>query len=193
MARFSGNPVKSPLYGNESVPATDPSTTDDIQFTPTIITQFVAQNMQVANGSSNGLIDAASYTKLLALDTQAQTNTRVNQLAELAIPTFFSAPANGYFWIYQHVITTPWLLDAANTFCSAGTTNLTVLKNGTSLVGLSNMVVTTAARTYSVSVGTGSSNYTYNLGDVLGLSFSGTTGTCVNAAVSIGGTAVISS
>jgi hypothetical protein len=190
MARFSGNPLKNPLTGNEYIPATDPSTGNDISFTPLIITQFVAQNMQLAAGSSNGLIDPGSYAKLLALDTQAATNIRVAQLAEVSIPTFFSGPANGGFAIYQHVLDVPWALSFAYLVCSAGSTNVTVSIGGVAVAGMTNIPCTPVSGTFLVAGG--SSNYTLYQTNSLTITFSGTTGNCANVALSIRANATIS-
>ena len=189
MARFSGNPIKNPLFGNEYIPATDPSTGNDIAFTPLIITQFVANNMALANGSTNGLIDPGSYAKLLALDTQAQTNTRVGQLAEVAIPVFVSTPSNGTFAIYQHVCDVPWVLSFDYLYCSAGSTNVSITKNGVAIAGLTTNPATSVSAQFFVSGG--SSNYTLNQGDVLGITFAGTTGNCANLYASIRANATI--
>ena len=190
MGRFSGNPLKPTLAGNELIPATDPSTGNDIAFTPSILTQFVANNMAVASGTSNGLIDSASYAKLLALDTQAQTNVRVGQLAEVAIPIFFSAPVNGAYTIYQHCLDVPWVFALGNFFCSAGSTNVTVTKNGTAIPGFTSVPATSTPGQFPVSGG--SSNYTLNAGDLLAVSFAGTTGNCVNLGISLKAKSTIS-
>ena len=183
MARFSGNPIKNPLAGNEFMAATDASTNNDIAITPIIITQFVMQNGQVANGSSNGLIDATNYAKLIGLETQAQTNVRVAQLAEVAIPLFVAAPTNTSFAIYQHVCDVSWTLAFDYLYCSAGSTNVTLLRNGTAILGFTNNPATTTPATFTVAGGTG--GYTFNQGDILGITFTGTTGNCANMFCSI--------
>lgn len=170
--------------------ATDPSTGSDVAITPLVITQFAQTHMSLAAGSTNGLIDPGNYAKLIALDTQAQTNIRVGQLAEVAIPIFFSAPANGAFSIYQHILDVPWVLERANFFCSAGSTNVTVLKNGVAIPGLTSVPATTVPAVFLVSGGSG--NYTFGYGDVLSLSFAGTTGNCVNFGCGIKANATIS-
>lgn len=190
MARFRDNPLKQTPAGNEFIPATDPSTGDDVSFTPLIITQFVATNMALANGSTNGLIDPAALAKLNALDTQAETDIRVAQLAEVSIPVFFGTPADGTFTIYQHCLDVSWMLALGYFLCSAGSTNVSVTKNGVAIAGLTNIPITTAASHFSVSGG--SANYTYSLGDTLGLSFTGTTGNCRNAAISLKANSIIS-
>ena len=190
MARFSDNPIKNPLSGSEDMAATDPSTGNDVAITPLILTQFVATHMAVAAGSSNGLIDPTSYNKLLALDTQAQTNTRVNQLAEVSVPVFFSAPADGTFVIYQHCLDVSWVLAMGYLFCSAGSTNVTVLKNGVAIGGFTSVPASSTPVQYTVSGG--SSNYTFGFGDILSLNFAGTTGNCKNLGLSMRANATIS-
>ena len=189
MARFSGNPIKTPLTGNELLGATDPSTGSDVAITPLILTQFSAANTGVASGSSNGFIDPTNYAKLIGLDTQAQTNARVAKLSEVAIPTFFGAPANGTFMVYQHILDMAWTFSLCNLQVSAGSTNVTVLKNGVAIPGFTSIPATSVAAQYSVSGG--SSNYTFNFGDSLSLSFAGTTGNCANLAASLKAIATI--
>lgn len=191
MARFGDNPLKNPLTGNEVLAAQDPSTGNDIGITPLVITQFVGTHLAVANGSSNGLIDAAAYAKLLALYTQAQTDIRVSKLAEVAIPIFFAVPTNGTFAIYQHVLDIPWVFERANFMVSAGSTNVTILKNGVAIPGFTNIPAASVAAQYLVSGG--SSNYTLNYGDTLSISFAGTTGNAANLAVGVKANATIPS
>lgn len=190
MGRFSGNPPKGVLAGNECIPATDLSTGSDIVITPFVLAQFVMTYGQVANGSSNGLIDAANYAKLKALDTQAQTDTRVAKLAEVAIPIFFGGVlVDGSFSIYTHVLDIPWVLSFQQLLVSAGSTNVTLTKNGVAIAGLTTNPATTVTAQYPVSGG--SSGYTFNQGDVLGITFAGTTGNAKNLAASVKANATI--
>jgi hypothetical protein len=191
MARLGDNPTKNPLTGNEGLAATDPSTGDDVSFTPLILATFCAQNIPLANGTSNGMIDGASYAKLLALDTQAETNTRVSQLAEVAIPIFISSPSNGFAAIYQHVCDVPWVLAFDQLYVSAGSTNVTVNKNGNAIAGLTSNPATTVANKYTGS--DSAANMTLNQGDILGITLAGTTGNCANLYASIRANATISS
>lgn len=189
MARFSGEPIKNPLQGNEFIPLTDPNTGNDGSCNPSIITQFVAQNMQVANGSSNGLIDGAAYAKLAALDTQAQTNVWKDQLAEVTMPIFFSAPANtATIAIYQQVWSdSTWDLSGGSFLVSAGSTNITLYKNGGAIAGLTSLGVGSSPHTYSIGT-----PVPFVVGDLLGISMSGTTGNCANLAASLMFTAQLS-
>lgn len=197
MARFSDNPLKSPLTGTEYIPATDPTTGsgpddwEDISMNPVILTMFVQDTMGVANGSSNGLVDPTNYAKLLALDTQAQTDTRVADLAQVAIPVFLSSPADGNFPIYQHVCDVAWMLAFDYQSCTQGSTNVTITRNGVAIPGLTTNPATTMGQQFNVAGG--SSNYTFNRGDILGLTLTGTTGNCANVLASIRANAVIPS
>lgn len=186
MARFSGNPVKNPLFGNESIPCTDPLDGNDKSFTPIIITQFVATNMQLANGSSNGLIDAASYAKLLALPTDAALASQLGELAQVAFPIFIAAPSNGSLTIYQHVLSVPWQLSLMTLFCSAGSTNVSFTKNGNPIVfvpsGTSCPATTVPSNQLAGDI---TPNLTFNGGDKLGIILSGTTGNCANLGISV--------
>lgn len=190
MARFSGNPVKNPLSGAELIPATDPSTGNDIAFTPTILTQFAQANMGVANGSTNGLMTGAMATKLAGLPTGASIAKQVEELAEVAIPVFISTPVNGSVNIYQHVCDVPWVLSFAYASMSAGSTNVTITKNGVNIAGFTNGSVTTSPTTFT---GTDTPpNMTFSQGDTLGLTLAGTTGNAANMLLSIRANATIS-
>jgi hypothetical protein len=185
MARFSGNPIKSPLVGNEYIPATDPATTNDISFTPLIITQFVATNMALASGSTNGLIDGPNYAKLLALPSAAQLATDLGELGQVAFPIFIAAPSNGALTIYQHVLSVPWQVSSMTLFCSAGSTNVSFTKNGNPIVfvGGTSVPITTVSSTQIA--GDTTPNETFQPGDKLGIILSGTTGNCVNVGISV--------
>jgi hypothetical protein len=193
MARFSGDPLKNPLTGNEFIPFTDPSTGNDGSCNPSIVTQFVAQNMAVAAGSSNGLIDAASYAKLQALPTDAVLATQIGELAQVAIPIFFASPSNSTAVIYQHVLTVPWQLKTLVLFTSAGSTNVQITNNGNPVTwapaGTTIPATTGTAGGEQIASGTGGFNV-FQPGDQLGIVLSGTTGNCANLAVSILATAI---
>jgi hypothetical protein len=189
MGRFSGEPLKSPLVGNEFIPLTDPATGNDGSCNPSVLTQFVMVNGYVANGSSNGLIDAAAYAKLTALDTQTQTNAWKAQLAEVTMPIFFSSPANtSTVNIYQHIAGgTDWDLGTGSFLLSAGSTNITLYKNGGAIAGLTNIAVGTSAYSYGIAP-----PINFTTGDLLGISMAGTTGSAANLAISLLFTAQLS-
>jgi hypothetical protein len=189
MARFSGDPLKNPLTGNEFIPATDPGTGNDVSMTPSIITQFVATNMDVANGSSNGLIDAASYAKLLALPSNAVLSSQLSELSQVALPIFIAAPANGTSVIYQHGLSIPWTVQTMTLFTSAGSTNVQFQINGTPVTfgpfGTTNPATTSP----ETNISTGATNRVIHPGDQVGIAISGTTGNAANLAISIYATA----
>lgn len=189
MARFGDNPLKAPLVGNEVIAAEDLTTGKDCGITPLQIIQFAATHMQVANGSTNGLIDPVNYSKLMGLDTQAQTDARVAKLSEVAFPIFFAVPTNGTFAIYQHVLDMPWVLERANLMVSAGSTNVSILKNGVAVPGFTSIPATSVPAQFLVSGG--SSNFTINYGDIVSISFAGTTGNAANLAVGVKAIATI--
>jgi hypothetical protein len=189
MARFSGDPLKSPLTGNEFIPATDPSTGNDVSMTPSIITQFVATTMDLANGSTNGLIDGPSLAKLDALPTDAALASQLGELAQVAIPIFIAAPTNGSIVIYQHVLSVPWNIQQMVLFTSAGSTNVQLEINGTPI----NFAPfgTTAPATVATDTTTNIAGAprTLSPGQQLGLNFTGTTGNAANFVASIYATA----
>jgi hypothetical protein len=189
MARFSGNPVKNPLTGNELIPATDPSTNGDICMTPIEITQFVQANMGLAAGSTQGAISGPMADKLAGLMTQLQLVENLETLAEVAIPIFISSPTSGAINIYQHVLDTPWKLSFAYGKVSAGSTNVTITKNNVNIAGFTNGGVTTAGETFE---GTDSfQNMTFNEGDTLGITLAGSTGNAANLMFSIRADAIL--
>lgn len=190
MARFIDNPIKSPLVGNEEGALTDPTSMLDVGFTPATITQYAQLNMTLATGSTQGLVSGLNGDKIANLPTLAQLNSKIAQLAEVAIPVFVSAPVNGTISIYQHVCDVPWTLDFAYAALSSGSTNVTLTKNGASILGFTNANVGNTSTTI-----TGSdtpANMTFHQTDVLALTLSGTTGGAANLRLSIRANATIS-
>jgi hypothetical protein len=186
MGRFSGEPLKNPLTGNEFIPFTDPNTGNDGSCNPSIITQFVAENMQLANGSTNGLIDPADLAKLQALPTDATLASQLGELAQVAFPIFIAAPSNGTITIYQHVLSVPWLVKEMALFVSAGSTNIQLLKNGSPInFAPSGHTSPVTTLTSTQIAGDTTPNETFNGGDTLGIALSGTTGNCANLVCSI--------
>lgn len=184
MSRFSDEPIKSPLAGNEQFPATDPSTGDDISATPLIITQFAQQNMGIATGSTQGLVSGPNGDKLAALYSKAQLDSEFTQLKEVAFPLFVGGPSDGAVSIYQHVLADiNWTLVSFVASVSAGSTNVAITINGVNVIGLSGIPITTAG------VGATASgvfpNQTLQSNDVLGYTLSGTTGNCKNLRLSM--------
>ena len=175
MARLNANPIKSPLAGTEGGSLTDPTTGNDVGFTPLTITQFAQENMTIATGSTQGLIAGAQGDKLAGLPS----DTQLQELLEVAFPFFVGAPSNGTQVIYTHLLAADWLFDLAYGAVSAGSTNLTVSINGTPVNGWNNVPV----------LGVGTSN-TYvtsqdascNLisGSSVSVTLAGTTGNCAN-------------
>lgn len=145
MARFSDNPLKNPLAGNEIVPGTDPSTTDDIGFTPDVLTQFVQENMGLASGSSQGAISGPDGDKLTALRTKAQDDAIFAQVAQIPFPIFIGTPVDGTIEIFRNVLDNDIVFDFMWYALSSGSTTLTILIDGTPITGWTNLPVTTAS------------------------------------------------
>lgn len=189
MARFSGNLIKNPLAGNEIFPATDPTSGLDIGATPVILSSYVAQNLPLANGSTNGAMTGAQATKLNALPTAASLSKQIGELGEVAIPVFVATPTNGSISIYQHVLDVPWTLAFAYASLSAGSTNVTITKNGVNIAGFTSVAV---GNTSTTMTGTDTpANMTFNQQDVLGFTLAGTTGGAANLLLSIRANATI--
>jgi hypothetical protein len=183
MARFSGDPLKNPLTGNEFIPFTDPNTGNDGSCNPSIITQFVATNMQLANGSSNGLIDGPDLAKLQALPTNATLSSQLGELGQVAIPLFIAAPTNGTVVIYQHVLSVNWNIQTMELFTSAGSTNVQLQINGTPITFAPFGTTNPATTVPQSNIASGSR--TLHPGDQLGYALSGTTGNAANLVASI--------
>lgn len=189
MARFSDEPIKNPLSGNEVIPATDPSNDMDCGMTPLIITAFAQEHMTVASGTSNGLISAAQIAKLDALNTQSENDAVTLQLAEVEIPIFIGSTTDGFIEIYSHGLAIPWLMVSMFNKVAAGSTNLTLTKNGTPMSGVTNVPITSAGVGSSFS---GSpALITFNSNDLLGVTLAGTTGNCKNLIIGINAQAQI--
>lgn len=139
--------------------------------------------MGLAGGTVQGAMTGPQSDKLNALPTAASLSTQIGELAEVAFPIFVSAPANGTIVIYQHVLDVPWVLAFAYAAVSAGTTNVSIQKNGVNIAGFTNGSVTSSPATFT---GTDSpENMTLNQGDTLGLALAGTTGGTANLRLSI--------
>ena len=186
MARFSDNPTKSPLSGAELIPATDPSTGNDIAITPVILQQFTQAMGGLAMGTTNGLMTGSQSDKLNALFNQTQFINCLNQLSGQAYPFFSGQPADGFIEVYQHVLQQPVNLNSVAACCSAGSTNVIVMINGIAVTGLSFGI---SAGTTTLSTAT--ANFQMVNNSVLGLNFSGTTGTCRNARITLLGTEIL--
>ena len=144
MARLNTNPLKPVLAGNEGWAATDPSTTDDVGLTPVTITQFAQINMTLATGSTQGPISGFQADKLALLPTE----TQLDQLLEVAIPLFVSAPATGTQTIYTHVLDPNWQFVTAVGQVSTGTAMTTITINGIPVNGWNNVAVTANPTTF---------------------------------------------
>jgi hypothetical protein len=192
MARFSDEPLKNPLSGAERLAATDPATMDDVGMTPLIITQFAQQNMTLATGSTQGLVSGPNGDKLTALPTDAQLSTWLGELSQVPIPIFIGAPANGSLSIYQHVLSMPWKIQTMALAVSAGSTTLSLTKNGNAILfapgGYASPVGTVSTTQIA---GDTSPNETFQPGDVLGLSLASTSANCANLRCSVYATALI--
>ena len=184
MARLNENPVKPALSGAEGMSATDPSTNLDVGVTPWTITQFVVQNGQLANGSNNGLMSGAQATQLAALPSPVAWG-QFQALAKLTmLPAFFASPpssGNVQFFInpFQNVIQNTIVCDDLYTLCSAGSTNIVFTVNGTPFGGSTSV---TTSKNYAP----GPTGLNINPGDIVGVTFTGTTGNCANAIISLG-------
>ena len=183
MARLNTNPVKPVLTGTEGWGATDSSTNLDVGLNPFTITQFVATNMQLANGSSNGLVTAAERVKLDALPTNSQLAVQWGQISEFPIPIFVGSPSNGHVDFYIHAPDVILDLSSIWTQCSAGSTNIVVTQNGSPIPSWPTFSATTAKSGPNSQANVPE----VNQGDVLGLTFSGTTGNCANLMVTLFG------
>jgi len=169
MARFSDNPIKNPLAGSELIPATDPSTGDDIALTPVLITIFAQQNMGLASGSNQGSVSGPNGDKLTALRTNAATDLLLAQLGQIPFPIFIGTPVNGTIEIYKNVLGNDVVFDFMYLSLASGSSNLTVNINGTPITGWSGINVTS---TPSAKV-TATAAKTLHADDVLSLTFAG--------------------
>jgi hypothetical protein len=173
MARFSDNPIKNPLAGTEIIPATDPSTTDDIGMTPQIISNYAQSYMSLATGSTQGLISGPQADKLAALPSDAQ----LNELLEVAFPFFAGTPSNGTQTIYTHLLDPFWEFIVGYGQVSAGSTNLTVNINGTPIAGWNSIPITTAGATFTTP---NDATCKLQSGSQISVTLAGTTGNCAN-------------
>lgn len=168
MARFSDNPQKSPLTGSELLAATDTDTGNDIAITPDALTQYAQENMSLAGGSENGLMTGAQSNKLNALRTDAATDLLLAQLGQIPFPIFIGTPVDGTIELYRNVLGNNIVFDFMYFELSSGSTNVSVLIDGTPITGWSSVPVTTASGSAAATAAK-----TLAPGSVLSLTFAG--------------------
>lgn len=181
-ARFSDNPVKNPLQGNELIPGTDPDTDDDFSVTPEILTQFAQENMGLANGTTQGAMSGAQSEKLNDLYTRAELDAIIAQLGQFPFPVFIGTVVDGFIEIYRNVLGEPVVFDFMWFALSSGSTTLTVKIDGVAVTGWTNVAVTTASGGASATA-----DKTLPAGSILGLEFSGSGGPPTNLRLTLKG------
>jgi len=145
MARLGDNPIKSPLAGNELIPATDPSDNTDICLTPAILRDYIALNLPIATATGNGLFSAAEYARLYDTYTIGQIDAKTNLLKQEALGFFVGVVADGYIEFMKNPINDLTIRNAR--FCVAsGTVTCSVQINGVSVTGLALIAVTSAGQ-----------------------------------------------
>lgn len=145
MARFSDNPQKNPLSGTELMAATDAASGNDIAITPLVLTQFVTENMGLANGSSQGAVSGPNGDKLNALYSKAQIDNLLAQLGQVPFPIFIGTPVDGTIEIFRNVTGNAMVFDFMWFALASGSTNLTVLIDGTPVTGWTGINITSAS------------------------------------------------
>lgn len=163
MARFGDNPVKSPLAGNELIPATDPSDDSDIALTPDILAAYLASNLPLATATGNGLMSSTDYARLYDTYTIAQIDAKNAILKVELIGFYIGTVANGYIEFYCHLdndcyIQEAWLKTAS------GTVTCSVQINGVSVTGLATLAVSSTGQRFAATA----LNFLES-GDVVGL------------------------
>ncbi len=167
MARFSDNPIKSQLAGNERIGATDISTGDDCAITPDVLVQFAQDNLLPATGSQQGVVSGPDGDKLTALRTNAQNDALNVQLGQIPFPIFIGSPVDGFIEIYRNVLDNSILFDFMWFALASGSTNLTVKIDGTPVTGWTSVPITSASNGAQSTAAN-----TLPAGSILGLQFS---------------------
>lgn len=143
MARFSDNPLKSPLSGNELIPATDPSTSDDICITPEELIDYAQANIPIATATGNGLMGMTDYIRLYDTFTIEQINQKNAILKVELIGFYIGTVANGYIEFYCH-LSNDMVIQEAYFKCASGTVNCSVQIDGVTITGLGVIAVSSA-------------------------------------------------
>lgn len=181
-ARFSDNPVKNPLAGNELLAGTDSNNDTDICVTPDILVQYTQDNMGLASGTSQGAMSGAQAEKLDDLYTRAELDGIIAQLGQFPFPVFFGTVSDGFVEVYRNV------LDESVTFefmwfqMSSGSSLLTVKIDGVAVTGWTSIPIGT--------VSDGASATAANVlpsGSVLGFEFAGSGGSPTNLRLTLKG------
>jgi hypothetical protein len=145
MARFGDNPVKSPLAGNELIPATDPSSGDDICLTPDILTDFALANFPLATSTGNGLMSSVEFNRIYDTYTIAEIDAKTDVLKIEPIGFYVGTVANGYIEFFCNLLE-PLTIVEAFFRTASGTVTCSVQIGGVSVTGLSAIAVTSAGQ-----------------------------------------------
>jgi len=146
MARFSDNPIKSVLAGNELLPGTDPSSGDDICVTPDIFLTYCAQNLPLATATGNGLFTSSGFSRLFDETYTKDEIDAKNAILKVNVIGFFvGVVADGYLEFYCHLDNDMTITEAFFK-TSSGTVTASVQIDGVSVTGLANIAVTSAGQ-----------------------------------------------
>lgn len=185
-ARLGDNPIKDPLVGNEEIAGTDPDTNSDFTTTPDILTQFVQENLGLANGSSQGAMSSAQYEKLEALYTRAELDVILAAHNQFPFPIFFGTVSDGFVEVYRNVLDQSVEFSFMWFQMSSGSSLLTVKIDGVAVTGWTGVPISTAS-----GGAVASANKTLPAGSVLGLEFAGSSGSPTNLRLTLRGDIVL--
>lgn len=188
MARFPDNPTKDPLDGSEIIPGTDTGTGDDIKFTPQVLANYVVNLLPIATGAQRGVVSGPNGDKLAALYSKAQIDALLAQLAQTLLPIFFGTAANGSVQLLVNNTANAIVLNAAAFACSVGSAVAAITIDGTPVTGLTGMAVSATPGTAAASAAN-----TLGVGQVLGITFTGSSGSPgpENVRITLKGTVVL--
>ncbi len=185
-ARLGDNPIKDPLAGNEKLAGTDPDTNVDFCVTPDILSQFIQENMGLANGSSQGAMSSEQSVKLDALYTRAELDVILAAHSQFPFPIFFGTVSDGFVEIYRNVLDEPVEFDFMWYQMSSGSSLLTVKIDGVAVTGWTGIPISTVSNG-----ATATAAKTLPSGSVLGLEFSGSGGSPANLRLTLKGNLVL--
>jgi hypothetical protein len=173
-ARLGDNPIKDPLAGNERIAGTD------------ILTQYVQENLGLANGSSQGAMSSEQYEKLNDLYTREELDVILTAHNQFPFPIFFGTVSDGFVEVYRNVLDQSVDFDFMWFQMSSGSSLLTVKIDGVAVTGWTGVPISTVS---GGAIATAAK--TLPAGSVLGLEFSGSGGSPTNLRLTLRGDLVL--
>ncbi len=171
MARFGDNPLMDPVTPALIMPGTNTDTDEDVSVTVQVLADGIAPLLPLATGSTQGVVTGPDGDKLAALYSKAQLDALFAQLAQTLLPIFFGTASDGSLELLVNNTDNDIVIQVANFACSSGSVTAALTIDGTPITGLSALNISSTPGS-----ATASALNTLAPGSVLGVTFTGSTG-----------------